>query len=186
MKWFIYAALQMLCMVVCYLTNWIVAIFANEEGELPGCLRLWQTWDDTLDNETDIKRMPKFLRYNWNDHYVQVETTERGQRRYMEFLFEPFTLKDRIRRYFCRCHWLYRNCGYGFAFYWFGVDVEPPVNATLKDDWYFLSTDKAWAFKSSQRAFCRLRWKVYLGWKIQRQLNKPHRAMIATRVWFQR
>ena len=83
MKWLIYAALQTICMVVCYLTNWIVVLFANEEGELPGSLRLWQTWDDTLDNETDIKRMPKFLQYNWNDHYAQVETTEKGQKRYI-------------------------------------------------------------------------------------------------------
>lgn len=57
-RYIIYLLLQLLCMVVCYLTNWLVLLFADEQGELPGLLRMWQTWDDTLDNKTDVSRMP--------------------------------------------------------------------------------------------------------------------------------
>lgn len=186
MRWFIYAPLQLLCALLCYMTNWAVVLFADEQGELPGLLRLWQTWDDTLDNKQDIARMPTFLQYDWDKHYLQFTVDEHGQTRYMEKLVKSFTMRDKLKRYLCRCHWLYRNCGYGFAFYWFGVDVKPPVRATIYPDWYYLSTDNAWAYKSHEKAFCGLRWKIYVGWKIQRQLNRPHRAMIATRVWFQK
>lgn len=184
MKWFIYAALQMVCMVICYLTNWLVVIFANEEGELPGFLRLWQTWDDTLDNKTDVGRMPSFLQYDWDSHYAQSKVTEKGQTRYVEQLVEPFGLADRIRRYFCRCHWLYRNCAYGFAFYLFGRDVTPPVQQKTGKDWYFCHQGSTWAFKCESEIKNGWKWKIYLGWKIQRSLDNEHRAMIANRLWF--
>ena len=60
------------------LTNWLVVLFADEQGELPGLLRMWQTWDDTLDNRTDVGRMPACLRYDWDDHYIQEHRMECG------------------------------------------------------------------------------------------------------------
>lgn len=39
MRWFLYAPLQLICMMICYITNPIVVLFANENGELHGFLR---------------------------------------------------------------------------------------------------------------------------------------------------
>lgn len=182
MRYIIYAPLQMLCMLLCYLTNWIVVLFADEEGELPGVLRLWQTWDDTLDNAADIQRLPAVLRYDWSDHYVQRWMCEQGRTRYLEALIKPFTVTERIKRYFCRVHWLYRNCGYGFAYYLFGMEARPPFSVCESDDMYFISGNP-WAFKCTRAITDNWRWEIYLGWKIQRRVEHPHRAMLALRLW---
>lgn len=183
MRYAIYATLQLLCTLLCYLTNWLVVFFASEEGELPGPLRLWQTWDDTLDNSTDIKRLPSFLQYDWAEHYIQDKTGERGQIRYVEELIKPFTFTEKVKRYFCRCHWLYRNCAYGFAFYVFGRDIHPDYYVKMEQEKYLIMDNAGgWAYKDwSPMKFGH--WKIYLGWKIQRNLGE-HRAMIATRIWF--
>ena len=68
MKYLIYAPLQLLCMLICYMTNWLVVLFADERGELHRVLRLWQTWDDTLDNPAFIQTLPDILNYNWHEH----------------------------------------------------------------------------------------------------------------------
>ena len=44
-----YLIFSLIITVVCYITNPIVVLFANELGELPGFLANWQTWDDSLD-----------------------------------------------------------------------------------------------------------------------------------------
>lgn len=203
MKYFIYAPLQILCMVFCYLTNWLVVLFGTEEGQLPGFLNLWNTWDDTLDNRTDVGRMPKFLRYDWDEHYQSYTEQLYGRKAYRERLIKPFTPAEKVKRYFCRCHWLYRNCGYGFAYYLFGQECIPPFRVKEGEGWYFIHGNKVypifkdgcvinfhyknpWAFKSQKPISKNYRWEVYLGWKIQRRLNAPHWAMIATRVWIKR
>lgn len=69
-KYFIFSFLQLICMLICYLTNPIVVLFANKEGELPKVLRLWQTWDSSLDNRQYVLYdCPKFLRYDFDDYY---------------------------------------------------------------------------------------------------------------------
>lgn len=201
MKYFIYAPLQILCMMFCYLTNWLVVLPGTEEGQLPGFLNLWNTWDDTLDNKTDIGRMPKFLQYDWDEHYQAYTIQMNGQTIYRELLIKPFTIREKIKRYFCRVHWLYRNCAYGFAYYWFGEDVFPPVSAPIyldsPENGYFIFANRfvypfngvtlcgrnPWAFKCTAPINDRWMWEIYLGWKIQRAELAPHRAMIATRFW---
>ncbi|WP_337465009.1 DUF7338 family protein [Acidaminococcus timonensis] len=201
MKYFIFAPLQILCMVFCYLTNWLVVLFGTEEGQLPGFLNLWNTWDDTLDNKTDVGRMPSFLRYDWDEHYQAYTVQLNGRKAYREKLVNPFTTAEKVKRYFCRCHWLYRNCAYGFAYYWFGEDVFPPIPAPLwldkQENGYFIYSNRfsymfngvtlhgrnPWAFKCTAPINENWRWEIYLGWKIQRTELIPHRAMIATRFW---
>ena len=51
MRWFLYAPLQLLIMIICYITNPIVVLFADKDGELHGFLRKWQTFDDSCDSE---------------------------------------------------------------------------------------------------------------------------------------
>ena len=203
MKYFVYAPLQIICMVFCYLTNWLVVLFGTEEGQLPGFLNLWNTWDDTLDNKTDVGRMPKFLRYDWDGHYQAYTVQLNGRTVYRELLVKPFTTAEKIKRYFCRCHWLYRNCAYGFAYYLFGENAFPPFQVDEKEYGYFIHGNEGsiplrdgwpvivryenpWAFKCTAPINKTWRWEIYLGWKIQRRLLVPHRAMLAFRVWLKR
>lgn len=46
MIWIILVPLQLLVTLFCYLTNWFVTFFADEQGNLPGFFYLWQTWDE--------------------------------------------------------------------------------------------------------------------------------------------
>lgn len=188
MKYLIYAPLQLLCMLICYMTNWLVVLFADERGELHGVLRLWQTWDDTLDNPAFIQTLPDILNYNWHEHYIQTITFNLIDCRqvYHEILIKPFSRNDKVKRYICRVLWLYRNCGYGFAYYLFGANICQPVHTKLASaNRYLIQDDRGhWAFKCDSKIYGQVHWKIYLGWKIQRKLNYGHRAMLATRFWF--
>lgn len=77
-RYLLYVVLQIICMILCYLTNWLVVLFSNEEGELSSIFHLWQTWDDTLDNPSFINNsLPKFLNYGWHSHYVQYSIIDK-------------------------------------------------------------------------------------------------------------
>ncbi len=190
MRYLIYAPLQLLCMCVCYLTNWIVVLFANEEGELHGILHLWQTWDDTLDNPSFIRdTLPIWLDYDWYRHYEQYWVTDAYNRKvYKERLIKKFSIIDRFKRYICRVLWLYRNCGYGFAYYVFGRTVRPPIKIKqINRDCYYAQDSKGiWVYKCDSKIFDKWYWKIYLGWKIDEQNKEAHRAMIATRIFIKR
>ena len=44
--WIVQAIFELCAMVIAYLTNPIVVLFADEYGNLPKCLRFWQTYDN--------------------------------------------------------------------------------------------------------------------------------------------
>lgn len=56
-KFIIYSFLQIIFMILCYCTNWVVCLFAKENGELPRLFKYWQAWDDSLDNNTSINAL---------------------------------------------------------------------------------------------------------------------------------
>lgn len=193
MKWFLYAPLQLICMAICYLTNWFIVLFANENGELPGILRLWQTWDDSLDSEDCVEKyVPAIIRYNFYKYY-RVERhmlPEYNRWRKYSINIAPLPLIDRIKRYCCRVFWLYRNCAYGFAFEWFGCDV-PTGSVKVYADYtegehelYYASSRNHWMLYCTLSITRRYRWRVYLGWKLSSGITSHHRAMIVFRVWF--
>ena len=196
MSWFYLAPLNALCAVLCYLTNWLVVAFSNEEGNLPGVLRYWQTWDDSLDVEWYVKeRLPKFLRYDFDKHYktgrmATPELSALGQDRGCVTLIDPyFTVKERIQRYFCRALWLYRNNGYGFAFYLFGRDVvgENVARKVKRDGEFFDVRTKdgqgAWGWHIEWPITKHLATKIYIGWKIgDNPYTGTRRAMLADRL----
>ena len=74
MKWIPQAVVELLAMLIAYATNWLVAIFADEYGQLPRCLKFWQTYDNPLDIDWMIYEgcVPKFARYDFNRHYRYV------------------------------------------------------------------------------------------------------------------
>ena len=101
----------------------------------------------------------------------------------------PFSLKERVQRYFCRLWWLTRNCAYGFAYEWLSKDVEIADVETLYEDEYtnfhYDPVSQAWMLCSDQpiiKGF--LKWEVFLGWKIPLWQAGKCKSMIAMRCVF--
>lgn len=70
MKWIFQAVAELVAMVVAYLTNWLVVLWADECGNLPCWLRYWQTYDNTLDVGWMIYEVPEWARYDYDKHYL--------------------------------------------------------------------------------------------------------------------
>ena len=111
MTWILYAILTIVSMVVAYITNPIVVLFADEKGNLPHCFRWWQTYDNCLDVGWMISEghVPKLFRYDFDKHYIyHPEDKSYGLNPgYVDIIDPKFTIKERIQRYFCRLAWLY-------------------------------------------------------------------------------
>ena len=205
MIWLLYFPLMMIIMVVCYITNPIVVLFSNEEGELPGFLKYWQTWDDSLDSmffmtEVVPKSFP-ILDYNWAnkyEHYQDKETLKEYNKIIDKSRLKPgavFSIKERIQRYFCRTLWLTRNCAYGFAYYMFNVSgnikdlhiEEENIDKTGEKRFAYDPTQsilvRPWTYKFYTHIFGNFYISGYLGWKIPLwQKNGKYNAMIANRI----
>lgn len=207
MQWFVSILYWMACYVlawivsiVCYVTNPIVVLFCDKDGELPGFLSLWQTWDNSC-NPSDVvhnKQLPSWLLYDFDAHYVEriVETDELSQvnrkRWATECINDEWTLAERFRRYVCRVYWLTRNCAYGFNFWLFGRLVTPHVKVV--ENWHggtlaYEAIDAetfAWMYKSTA-LICTvgsyvIRWNTLIGWKINTDADVDTQAMIAVRI----
>lgn len=196
MKWCIMVPFQIIMMLIGYLTNWFVVLFSNEVGELPSIFKYWQTWDSTLDNKEYVeKNCFSIMRYNYSEYYEEkkIMLTKYNRDKRIAIKKKDLPFKDRIKRYFCRVFWLYRNCGYGFAFYWFGIDT---VGNDIK---YIIETGRdnpnrtffayetghslwttPWTLYSKARINSWCKWNIYIGWKINQDPNSQ-RNMIANR-----
>ena len=202
MIWIPLFILNALVMIVCYITNPIVCLFSNEEGELPGFLSYWQTWDDSLNPRFFIvDKVPQFLKYDYDRHYEEYWGTtpklqQYGRKRCFARVLDPnFTFKEKIQRYVCRVLWLMRNCGYGFSFYLFGrwayknASVE---HEKRRDDSHYVR----WGYDASESILTRVWWfkidwylskhvhvEGFLGWKINFPFKaEAQYAMIAHRL----
>jgi hypothetical protein len=124
-------------MGLCYLTNPIVVLFADDEGELPAFLKLWQTWDSALDNRQYVLYdCPKWLSYDFDEYYdTAVMTIGHGRSKKIVIAKNPFPKRLWLKHYLNRVFWLYRNTGYGFAFYLFGVDTKPETIRRSRLHW---------------------------------------------------
>lgn len=204
LKWLLYVILADICTIFCYITNPIAVLFANEEGELDGFWKYWQTWDDSLDVDFMVKEVvPSIFRYDFDSKYISgfeitPELSAVNRKKGCVQLREgaTFTLKERIQRYFCRVLWLTRNCSYGFAFWWFGVNVAGNTLKAKIDKadrkFFYDDTDNplfaVWTYKDSSRICGILGYDVffntYLGWKINEDETVLTRCMIANRIAF--
>ena len=194
MRWLLYAPLQLICMMICYITNPIVVLFADKDGELHGFLRKWQTFDDSCDSEDCVtKYVPDWIRYDFYKYYWAEKRYNPNYGRMMKrsINIAPLPLIDRFKRYCCRVFWLMRNCAYGFAVDWFGATINPD-NVVVIDDYkagefernILVTRDlKYWKIYNSMRILnTNYRWKIYLGWKFY-NVKSIHRAMLAFRIW---
>ena len=193
-RWIFYLPLSLLASIVCYITNPIVLLFCDEDGELPFPLSLWQTWDNSC-NPSEIKSIaPAWLQYDWDKHYREwVDTTPYlhsvgRERWYTECVNNDWTLLDRLKRYVCRCIWLTRNNAYGWCFYILGKTVSPLLVEThsLNTTWVEEVNGDGWMYVSTAPIFSvfgwKVRWNNLLGWKINQDAIYDTRAMIANRI----
>lgn len=199
-----YVVLNMILSVICYITNPVVVMFADERGELHGFWKNWQTWDDSVDVEWFVEtRVPACLRYDFDKHYISSrETTPElarvGRDKGCVIIRDGnFTNHERWQRYCCRALWLTRNNGYGFAFRVFGMktrgaDMVMVKNIRNGNDELLLAYDKSrnilmrpWILCIDWPIVGKLRWNIFLGWKIDYTSGEMERqAMIANRIAF--
>ena len=193
--WLIYVILDVLFTLVCYITNPIVVLFADQKGNLPNIFKWWQTYDNTLDVEWMIteKVVPKIFRYDYKKHYLYIAEYKKVYPcvpGYVVVLDPNFTWKELVQRYFCRLWWLYRNTGYGFSYYVCGKEYNPkkletPIN--LQTDkyntkvLYYYQTEhiKLWRVYYTKIWLWKFYIRIYLGWKLNKSDMDLDRAMIA-------
>lgn len=194
MTYIFYAIADILATIIAYFTNPIVCLFADEVGQLPKCLKLWQTYDNPLDIEWMIYEgcVPKIFRYNFRKHYkyyYEVKGNGYCIPGYVELINGKFTIKERIQRYFCRLCWLYRNTAYGVSHgvlskspYIYNIEILKQYNRGYRDQLTF-SHDKStkWYNKTFklyiEKPWCKYFYlRVYLGWKLTNDLLTDRNA----------
>jgi len=200
--WLILAPLSLVVSFFCYLTNPIVVLFCDEDGELPGFLQLWQTHDNSCNpsDVTENKQLPDWLLYDWKGHYEEYKGTtptlaEEGRDRWFtRCINHNWTLTERLKRYICRVYWLMRNCAYGWCFWVFGIIggtkwtfvQNDPDTSFVHQDCVCWWIDSAWRYKSTAPWFSIGDYTIYkelhLGWKVKTEAIVDTRAMIATRA----
>ena len=202
MSYLFYSVLSILFNIICYITNPIVCLFANEVGQLPKALRYWQTWDNPLDIEWMISEeiVPKIFRYDFNKHYIyhyEEKNNFEIKPGYVELIDPNFTIKERIQRYFCRLAWMYRNTAYGFDH---EVTSKKVIikNIDIKKQYYIdkynqliFSVDSStpWYNKTFKLYYYK-RWskkfylRIYLGWKLTNSKENPEGIDIAMLALF--
>ena len=198
--WFLDFILSLVCMIICYITNPIVVLFCDDDGELPGPLKYWQTWDNSC-NPSDITHiLPDWLDYNWDQHYREYKgTTEylrsvNRERWFTECIDNDFTVAEILKRYVGRVWWLTRNCSYGFSFYLLGLTISPTLKIETSENTIYVEEvfgsglHGAWMYKNTAPIFSlwgwTVRWNNLLGWKIDTSAQYDTRAMIANRIAF--
>lgn len=195
MKWILQAALELVVMVIAYATNWLVVFFADEYGNLPRCLRWWQTYDNCLDVEWMITEgvVPKIFRYDYGKHYIynyEIKTDNVMIPGNVIIIDPHFTLWERVQRYFCRVAWLYRNSNYGFSYEVNGRTIDGTKNVVVTDineknnrQWFSYVPSNLWSCTWSWfycKQYCPwFRLRIYLGWKLKSITSGTQRAMLA-------
>lgn len=179
-RWILYLPLVLLSTVFCYLTNFIVVLFCDEQGELPKpFLSLWETWDNSCNPQEITEYFPHWLSDWWDKHYTEAkvqppEYQALGLTRWITLCHNAnFSICERIKRYICRVLWLTRNNANGWAMFVFG---EYSNNEDLVEDGHWVYQRNVpkkygvWAYKNSDEWFSVWRihvyFNIYLGYKL--------------------
>lgn len=194
-NWFKKLCASLVFTVIAYLTNPIVALFADNDGELHGVLHYWQTWDNSCNPSDLVDILPSWLTPWYFGHYEEVYRSK-GKlkeyncgRWYTDCVDPDFTLWERFTRYLCRVYWLTRNSAYGFCFYLLGIDFNPSHTLSIKIDGKEemikdLDDSDVWSYCNSNKIIGNLEWNIYLGYKLRLSATKPTHCMIANRIAF--
>lgn len=191
--WFFYCILDVIFNIVCYITNPIVLLFADELGNLPTIFKWWENWDDHMDVDWMVyeHHVPRFAEYDFNKHYKYHNEYEAKKligeyRGYVDLIDPNFTMKERFQRYVCRLWWLWRNNAYGFSYYVTGIDVYKKdivkVKTVKNDGYVYYKTDYAFCYKDERPSFFGMKWDNYVGWKFSHVEHDVERCMLAFRI----
>lgn len=201
--WLLYLPFSILISVICYLTNPIAVLFSDDDGELHGFLKLWQTHDNSLNPQevTEQPMVPKFLCYDWPRHYEEwkgttPELAAQGKDRWFTTCIDSaLSAVEVLQRYACRVYWLMRNCAYGWHFWPLGklpgidwkIEEQTDKKIYVHEDvpyWWFAS---AWKYKDESHWFSLFGYEVvknfFIGWKVSESAKVDTRAMYAFRLW---
>lgn len=144
--------IDILCKLI---LNWIVALFADDAGNLPRCLKWFQTFDASLDEGMNARR---------NELAAGL-----GGDAWAAFIAYP---RSQFEIYRNRALWLFRNTGYGFDYYLLGVRWNP-------NDWRvirYVETDALLLFIAVGNGFNLYMESRYgmvkLGWKAWNLFNR--------------
>lgn len=193
-KWLFYFPFSLLASVVCYITNPFVVLFANDDGELPGVFRYWQTWDNSCNPSEIMDILPSWLQYDWARHYREyVGTTDylqsvNRERWFTECIDNNFTITEIIKRYIGRVVWLTRNNAYGWGFYVFGHTATPLILIQQSENTIYANelNGDGWMYKNTAPMLTVFGWTIYwnnlLGWKLNTEAIYDTRSMYAMRV----
>lgn len=182
-KWAFYWLINLPIMIMCYITNPVVVLFADNNGELPTWCKWWQTHDDSVFSSDVVKKkeLPSFLLYDYDKHYAERYDTSdielalvNNGRWYSDCINDHFSLWERVQRYICGVYWLTRNCGYGWAFWLFGCNIIPAdVVYKHKTDKLIVGRylNKYFIYKDSRKIFTLvgydIYWNNFVGWKLR-------------------
>ena len=126
-------------LLACLLFNWWVPLFADSNGNLPACLKWFQTFDASLDA-------------GWKDGYFAYQAP-----------ITPLAL------YWLRVRWLYRNPGYGFSYWVDGIAFDPSQWTVTHNEIDATTGKTLWIARGPRGAFninYLGRWgNAKLGWK---------------------
>lgn len=201
MRYLLFIILEMTATVIAYITNPVVCLFANDHGNLPRILRWWQTWDNTLDVRWMVYEpgcVWSLFQYDYDRHYIYYyENHEHGVPGHVILIDPHFTKTEKIKRYFCRLAWMYRNCNYGFSYEVTGCTVDPDTIKIVRnidepdnEQWLSYETGKSiwdthWSYYY-EKPYCRwFKLRIYLGWKLKgvRPGSNQTRHMLALYIW---
>ena len=188
-EWISYLPFALICHLLCWLTNPLVVLLADEWGELRGFWHYWQTWDDSLDSAYFMREVaPPWLDYGYDEHYTQHIDIDKWTAKYNKTrIFSvpkygaEWTTKQKLQRYICRVLWLYRNCAYGFMMYWFGADMTGASYKVYEKDKFYCRNEKYFCYKNEQKICSWVSWKIYIGWKTYPGNENEQRCMYAYR-----
>lgn len=161
LKYVVFAIISLTIDIVCkFSLNWIVAAFADKDGNLPKILKWFQTFDATLDEGMYARR--REIEFNWGNQWASYNP-------------DP---KTWFQRYKNRALWLFRNSGYGFDYWPLGIKFNPSDWKVVK---YEVTADKTVFIAKSSNAF-NLYYEgplgVYkLGWKAWNVFNKETQVL---------
>ena len=73
LSWPFFALLDFVFSLICYVTNPIVVLFADEYGNLPRILRWWQTYDNCLDIDWMIYEGNVLPIFRYEMYYLSLD-----------------------------------------------------------------------------------------------------------------
>lgn len=162
--WIVQAIFELCAMVIAYLTNPIVVLFADEYGNLPKCLRFWQTYDNCLD-------------VSWMIYPMRRKTPCFSCGECQGFSYEingrTFNGKDNT---------VYTDIKELNNEQWFSVIYPESIKSKFKRGIYLL-TCATWSLFYCKK-YCKwFRFRLYIGWKLK-SCTKPvdQRAMLAISI----